>query len=157
MIADMYRQDRNISVAGHVGEDRNRLNEEGSQGLVRRNGIFVVDQEIYNNDLRLIRYIRHEDNELLMQRMQVLHPGRYERIMEEVLHNPDIMTLYYGLPHYEPEHQNQYRLFNDVVSQAFELLYITEQNLVGQSKITQEERDFLAIMMPILRPEGDEY
>ncbi|MBU0759465.1 MAG: hypothetical protein KKA34_03800 [Candidatus Omnitrophica bacterium] len=156
MIADMHRESRNISVAGHIGENRDRLNEEGTQALIRRNGIYVVDQEVYDDDLRLIRYITHEDYELLMQRMQVLHRGRYERIMEQVLHNPDIMTLYYALPHHEPAHQNQNRLFNDIISQAFELLYITE-DLVDQSDLTQEERAFLAIMMPILRPEGDEY
>jgi len=157
MLADMYRETGEISIAGTEGGDRDRLDEEGAQALTRRNARYVVSQEVYDDDLRLIRAITHEDYELLMQRMQIFHPNRYERIRNLVVNNRDIRALYLALPNHEPEGQNQYRFFNYIMSQAFELMYITEHGLVDQEReLDEAEREFLEAMGPILRPGGDE-
>jgi hypothetical protein len=107
--------------------------------------------ETIANDLALIRSANHEDNEILMQQEERLHPTRYNRLMKQVLARGDIMKLYRSLSHYtEPNNKPNNVIFNDLISTAFEILFIIDKGLVYQDELKPEEREFIALIRPIL-------
>ena len=150
-MATMYRQGRLIWVA-QSEKYLNLLKNYNALALLLPSGRYLMAPETANNSLSLIRAATHEDYEVLMQREERLHNTRYQRIMNHVLNNKEIMHLYYALSHYkEFEKQPDNIIFNDLIAKAFEILFLLDQKLVHPaSELTDNEKKFVALMRPIL-------
>lgn len=148
--AAMYRAERLIWLA-HSPRYLDLLDRYDALALLLPSGRYLMTPETADNDLTLIRSVTHEDNEILMQQEQKLHPTRYSRLMKQVFGRDDIMKLYYAISHYkEPNKKPDNVIFNDLISKAFEILFITDEGLVYPDELTSQEREFIALMRPIL-------
>ncbi|MCX5667260.1 MAG: NAD-glutamate dehydrogenase [Candidatus Omnitrophica bacterium] len=149
--ASMYRASRFIWLANSP-RYLDLLSRYNALALLLPSGRYLMAPETAANDLLLIRSAIHEDNEILMQQEENLHPTRYNRLMRQVLGRDDIMKLYRVLSHYkEPNKQPNNIIFNDLISKAFEILSIIDEDLVYPSELKLEEREFIALMRPILQ------
>jgi len=149
--AAMYRASRLIWLANSP-RYLDLLDRYNALALLLPSGRYLMTPETASNDLALIRSANHEDNEILMQQEEKLHPTRYNRLMQQILGRDDIMKLYRALAHYkEPNKQPDNIIFNDLISKAFEILFIIDEKLVYSDELKPEEKEFVTIMRPILQ------
>lgn len=151
ILAEMYRESRLIWVAKSE-RYLNLLKRYNALALLLPSGRYLMTQETANNDLSLIRAVTHEDFEILMQREEKLHSTRYKRLMGQLLGNAEIRELYRVVSHYkDANEQPDNIIFNDLIAKAFELLFIIDEGLVyPKTELTDEEREFIKLMRPIL-------
>lgn len=149
--ASMYRASRLIWLANSP-RYLDLLARYNALALLLPSGRYLMTPETAANDLLLIRSAIHEDNEILMQQEEKLHSTRYNRLMRQMLGRDDIMKLYRALSHYkDPNKQPDNIIFNDLIAKAFEILSIIDENLVYLNELKPEEREFIALMRPILQ------
>jgi len=149
--AAMFRASRLIWLANSP-RYLDLLSRYSALALLLPSGRYLMTPETAANDLTLIRSAAHEDNEVLMQQEEKLHATRYNKLMRQILDRDDIMKLYYVLSHYkEPTKQPNNIVFNDLISKAFEILFILDEGLVYPDELKPEEREFIVLMRPILQ------
>jgi DNA mismatch repair ATPase MutS len=149
--AAMFRSSRLIWLANSP-RYLDLLSRYNALALLLPSGRYLMVPETAANDLALIRSATHEDNEVLMQQEEKLHAARYNRLMRQILDRDDIMKLYYVLSHYkEPKKEPDNIIFNDLISKAFEILFILDEGLVYPDELKPQEREFITLMRSILQ------
>ncbi|MDD5427716.1 MAG: hypothetical protein PHI58_00570 [Candidatus Omnitrophica bacterium] len=146
----MYRASRWI-VSANSPRKLGLLTRYNGHAILLKSGKFLMAPEVIADDLALIRSVVHEDNEILMQQEEKLRSGRYNRLLKQILGRDDIMKLYHAISRYNGLHDRPDNIvFNDLISRAFELLYIIDEELIYPDEIFPQEREFAELMRPIL-------
>lgn len=140
-----------------------------SEALLLKNGKYLVSKKVYNNPLRLVRAIIHEDTEAMMQIMQrgkkewggiSGNRYRYNGIKELILDNRKVVQRYYDLCHNgkKPAHLSDELILNDIMAKALELMFMAENGFVVQEDYKKQaeqikEARFYLTIKPILESE----
>ncbi|MDD5440362.1 MAG: hypothetical protein PHS37_09275, partial [Candidatus Omnitrophica bacterium] len=150
IIAAMYTAERLI-IQANSPRRLALLGRFNAQALLLKSGKYLMTPQTMADALALIRAVTHEDHELLMQHEEKLHPGRYARLMRQIFCRKDILRLYRNLSHYkEPGKKPGRVILNDLIAIAFEIKFIEDKKLVYPDELKPAEKDFLALMRPIL-------
>jgi len=155
-LASLYRKNRLIWIA-HSEKYQDLLDNYRALALILPSGRYLMRQETADDDLALIRAVTHEDFEILMQREEKLRPAKYRGLMEKILADDRIVELYLGLTSYKDaaerlgnKRKKRNIIFNDLVAQAFELLFLTNEHVIADRELTEIEKEFLDLMRPAL-------
>jgi len=145
------------------------LTLNNSEALLFKNGKYLVSEEVYNNPLRLIRAIIHEDIEAMMQIMQNGNREwggisgnryKYSDIKELIFSNENILQRYFDLCHNgkKPANLSDELILNDIMAKALELMFMAENGFIVQEDYKKKDEQikearFYLTMKPILENE----
>ncbi|MGB2705810.1 MAG: helix-turn-helix domain-containing protein, partial [Candidatus Omnitrophota bacterium] len=114
--------------------------------------------EIANDHLKVLRAIIHAEIKAIMQIMAKEDEYRYQGLKELILPQKRVLRTYYNLflggdkPVLPPN-----LLLNDIVARAFELLTLSEQDLISESEMSSEEWRFIQAIKPIIMSNKHNY
>ncbi len=143
----------------------------GSEAILHKSGKYLVSKEVYNNPLRLVRSIIHEDIEAMMQIMQNGKRGwggisgnryRYNGIKELIFGNEKVLQRYYDLCHKgkKPARLSDELILNDIIAKALEIMFMAENGFVVQEDYKKQDEQikearFYLTVQPILKNESN--
>jgi len=141
------------------------------EAMLHKSGKYLVSEEVYNNPLRLVRSIIHEDIEAMMQIMQngkkewggiSGNRYRYNGIKELIFSNEKVLQRYYDLCHKgkKPAHLSDELILNDIIAKALELMFMAENGFVVQEDYKKQDEQrkearFYLTIQPILKNESN--
>jgi len=163
-LAELYRKSR-MTYPATSRRHLELLARKDACALLLPSGMFLMAPRTIADDLLLIQSVTHQSIQMLMQREKKLHPARYERLMDYVLGNKEIIKSYAEFKNKPDSHmyleilehskkrypEKRSTIFNDLIATAFELLFVVDQRLLGpETRLADNSGIFLGLMWPIL-------
>ncbi|MEA3488815.1 MAG: class I SAM-dependent methyltransferase [Candidatus Omnitrophota bacterium] len=124
------------------------LKANNTSCLLLPSGKYLVNEEIANDEIKLLRAMNHEDIEALMQIISVNDRSRYQGLKELML------------KYFPPGEDNILPIdlyVNHLVASAFELLLLIEDGLIFEDEIPFNQRKFLKRISSIINHNRHNY
>lgn len=123
-------------------------NNHDSSGLLLSSGNYLISEELRGDDLRLLKVIKHEDIEAVMQIIAEEDRYKYQAIKELIL------------KYFPPNEDNSLPIdlyVNHTVACAFEWLILIKDGIVLKNEIPPRDLAFLRKIEPIIMSNKNSY
>ncbi len=124
---------------------------EGHDAKLLTHGKVLVSPRLKNYPLKQLRAIFHEEIEAVMQLLARQEPLRYSAIREMILSDEKIKKAYsHTFPKDKAPVLEDNLLVNDMIATAFELLLLSEDNLITDWEMTFAEGAYIRAISPAI-------
>jgi hypothetical protein len=124
-----------------------KINNDAT-AILLSSGNYLVTEEVQKNDLRLLRTIRHEDIEAIMQITAKENRNKYQAIKELIL------------KYFPPSKDNKLPIdlyVNHTVACALEWLTLIKDGMIIDGEIPPQELNFLNAIRPVIMSNKSNY
>jgi RNA polymerase nonessential primary-like sigma factor len=153
---NMISQAVTLSRVVYAEKDDPILVESDSKLLTH--GKILVSPRLKNNPLKQLRAIFHEEIEAVMQIISRQAPLKYSGMREMILSDAAIRRAYYQtFPKNKAPDLEDNLLVNDMIATAFELLLLSEDNLITDREMTFAEGAYIRAIRPAIKATKHNY
>lgn len=154
-LAALYRNNRIIQPAKLTDKRWRRiLDKKSALAMLFGSGRYLMREETYNDDLKLVRAVTHEDYEILTQRYEKEDPADYAGLTEKISGNDRLKKAYHHIVGRRIKKYGNAE-FNDLIARVFELRALIEERLVAAGQLKADEIEFYELAKPLLETEAN--
>ncbi|MCB4757711.1 MAG: hypothetical protein LHV69_11905, partial [Elusimicrobia bacterium] len=117
------------------------------------------DPRLTSSIIKIFRAVIHENVEKLTQIIRNRDENRHRSMKELILAQPNALSSYTELIGEKAANliSSGDLLFNDIIANAFELIFLKENGVLADGDLSERERAFLEAIEPVLRSNRSDY